>query len=114
MIGKIRRSAIGSMRHRITVQDKTTEQDEALQPVESWSNTLVGEPASYDAVSGGQMLRQRQVVADATVVFVVNYQSDYNTRQRVVFDGQNYDVLRVHVPEGVKRFCELECKATGV
>jgi SPP1 family predicted phage head-tail adaptor len=113
-IGSIRRSTTGAKRHRITVQSKTETKDAALQVVVTWSDTFTGEPASYESVNGGETVRGRQVAANATAIFVVNYRSGYTPRHRVVFDGTNYDIVRVHTPAGIKRFIELECKASGV
>ncbi len=114
MIGKTRRSGSGGMRHRVTVQAPTESQDEALQITTTWSDTYTSEPAAYEEVTGGEFIRGRQVVANANAIFAVNYRGGYTTRSRLVFDGTNFDILRVHKPLGVKRFLELECKATGV
>ena len=114
MIGKTKRSGSGGMRWRITVQSPSETQDEALQVTTTWLDTYTGEPAAYEEVTGGEFIRGRQVVANANAIFTVNYRTGYATDSRVVFDGTNFDVLRVHKPLGIKRFIELECKATGV
>lgn len=113
-LGSVRRSSVGDMRHRITVQSPVETKDESHQVIVTWSDTRTGEPASYESVNGGEYLRGRQIAATANAVFVVNYRTGYTPRQRVVFDGVNHDIERVHTPRGIKRFLELECKATGV
>lgn len=113
-IGAMRRSSVGKKRHRITVQSPTETKDEAHQPVVTWANRLTGEPASYEQVAGGEILRGRQVAANATCVFVVNYRAGYTHLERILFDSVYHEIVRIHKPEGIARFLELECRATGV
>ena len=113
MIGGLK-NQFASMRHRVEIQNPVETQDAALQPITTWETFRTSEPASYEQTAGGEVLRGRQVAANVTCVFVVNYRTGYSTRQRVIFDGTTHEILRVHTPDGIKRFVELECRAVGV
>ena len=102
------------MRHRVVIQRIASEtQDANHQPIKTYATRYAAEPAAFEQVSGGEFLRGRQVDATVKAIFTVNYRPDYSTRDRVVFDGEIYGIVRLHIPRGVKRFLEIECAAAG-
>ena len=102
---------LGSMRERITVQSMTAAADSFGQPVQTWSNTLTGEPATLEPTSGGEGLRGRQVEAGISAVFTVHWRSTYAPEQRVLHNGITYGIVYVRPVEGGRRYVELYCKA---
>ena len=110
-IGQARRSDAGSMRHRITVQSAESTIDSSRQKVITYETRWNAEPAAFQQVSGGETIRGQQVEAGVVAMFRVNYRSGYAETDRIVFDGQNYGIVRIEVPEGVKRFQWLHCKS---
>lgn len=98
------------MRHRITVQEASTTVDASRQKVVTYVDRFTREPAAFTQVSGGETIRGRQIEAGVTALFKVNYRDGYAVTDRVVFDGQNYGIVRLEIPQGVKRFMWLHCK----
>ena len=113
-LGGIQRVRPADLRHRITIEKQTQTKDSSHQVIVTYSTRFSQEPASYEEVTGGEFLRGRQVTASANAVFVVNYRFGYTTRDRILHDGTYFEIVRVHSPKGIKRYLELEAKATGV
>lgn len=110
-IGRTNKFDTGNMRHRITVQTATTAVDSARQPVVTYVDRLVSEPAAFVETAGGETVHGRQVEAGVTALFRVNYRTGYSVTDRVVFDGENYGITRVERSDGIKRYLWLHCKA---
>jgi SPP1 family predicted phage head-tail adaptor len=110
-IGQTRRSETGMMRHRLTVQSAEPSLDPSRQKVITYTTKWNSEPAAFIQVSGGETIRGQQVEAGVTAMFKVNYRSGYTETDRIVFDGENYGIVRIEVPDGVKRFQWLHCKS---
>lgn len=107
-----KRFTAANMRHRITLQTATEAADGAGQMVQTWANTLTGEPADYTPTIGGEVLRGKQVEAGISAVFIVRFrESTYTPQQRIVFDGTNYGIVHVRPVDGGRRYIELHCKA---
>ena len=103
----------GDMRNVIAVKVATQSIDASRQLVVTYNtNRYPNEPASFHQVSGGEYFRGRQVEAGVTAVFTVNYRPNYDETDRIVCQGGNYGIVRIHKPEGVARYLELYCKAT--
>lgn len=113
-IGSMYRYKLAKMRHRITVKYRQTTQDDTGQPIESWVDRFEDEPASFQETSGGETIRGRQVEAGVTAVFGVNWRPGYEVTDLVVFEGEEYGIVRIHKPEGIGRFLDLHCKLTRI
>ena len=113
-IGSMYRQKTSDMRHRITVQTAVETIDASRQKIISYVNRLVSEPATFEEVTGGEVNRGRQIEAGVTAVFKVNYRSGYSVRDKVLFKGQQYGIVRVEAPGGIERFTYLYCKAAPV
>lgn len=109
-LGYTRGPDTSQMRHRINVETATTEIDSARQKVVTYVTRLAAEPAAFMQVSGGETIRGRQIEAGVTALFKVNYRTGYAVTDRVQFDGQAYGIVRLEIPQGVKRFMWLHCK----
>jgi SPP1 family predicted phage head-tail adaptor len=113
IVGESKGGGMADRRHRVLIQQATTALDAAGQPIVTWSTRYASEPAKFEQVSGGSRLRGRQVEADVEAVFTVNYRNGYELTDRVSFQGMYYGIRRIHIPDGVKRFAELHCKAAA-
>lgn len=110
IVGERQGNRLGDMRHRITVKKVTETFDDSRQPVVTWSNRYVGEPAKFKQVRGGEVIRGRQIEPEVTAVFTVNYRSEYKETDRIVFQGDNYGIVRLDKPDGIGRFLDIYCK----
>jgi len=113
-IGSMHRQKLGDMRHRITIQSAVEATDDSRQKIITYINRLTNEPATFEEVTGGEVNRGRQIEAGVTAIFKVNRRRDYSTRDRILFRGQTYGIVRTENPEGIQRFTYLHCKAAPV
>lgn len=113
-IGSMHRQKLGDMRHRISVQTPVETVDAARQKVITYTSWLTNEPSTFEEVTGGEVNRGRQIESGVTAIFKVNRRDGHSTRNRVVFRGQNYGIVRAENPEGIERFTYLYCKAAPV
>lgn len=84
----------GRLRHRLTLQSKTTTQDAYGAAVVSWvdQGTVWG---AIEPLSGKEYFAQEQVQSEARVRIVMRYKSGINTTWRVKHDGLYYDIEEV-------------------
>jgi SPP1 family predicted phage head-tail adaptor len=113
-IGSMYRQKISDMRHRITVQTAVQTIDASRQKIVSYVNRLTSEPATFEEVTGGEVIRGKQIEAGVTAVFKVNAKPGYSVQDRILFNGQTYGIVRVEIPSGIERFIHLYCKAAPV
>jgi SPP1 family predicted phage head-tail adaptor len=104
---------LGTMRHLVTIQKPTESVDVYGEPVVTWSDYLVDEPASWRTSGGSESINGRQVEADERCVFVVRYRDGYKTTMRVKHNGNYYGILHVGEVDGGRRYLELFTRASG-
>ena len=104
---------VGMMRDRITVANEVTTPAESGQPVVSFVNWLINEPATYVYVGGAETIRGRQIEAGITAIFTVRYRSGYLPTQAITYKSQRYGIVHVRPVDGKDRYLELFCKAVA-
>lgn len=107
-----RKLGLGQLRHRCTVQAPVTSTQATGQAkVTSWSNVFENEPCRFEATAGTESMRGRQLEANTVALFVVNYRSGYDTRQRILFNGTYYGITHINDVDGMQRYLELVCRS---
>lgn len=101
---------LGSMRHRITIQAPTEAIDANGQPVVTWTNYALNEPASVKPRGGTEYMRGKQLEANGIMWFVVRFRSDLTTLMRIVHEGLNYGITSIDAVEGGRRYLEITAK----
>lgn len=114
IVGERRGMRTADRRHRITLRQPVKSLDDSRQQIISWESELTDQPAKYQQVSGGEVVRGKQIEAGVTALFTVNYRSEYTTEKQILFRGQTYGIVRVDDPDGVERFQDIHCKAAPV
>jgi len=109
MSGRPRDLKVGAMRQRCTVQQVTETQDNAGQPVVSWSNYVVDEPCQFIPTGGNETMRGRQLEAGTKAIFRVRFRSGYQPEMRIVYGSTNYGITYVNQIDGLRRYIELVC-----
>lgn len=99
----------GELRHRVTIQQKTTTQDTYGAPVETWA-ALATVWANVEALSGREFFDSQQTVAQADHRITIRYRSDVKPAMRVIYGTRTFDIQAVLDKEGRKRALELLCK----
>ena len=101
------RTKPGAKRHRVTIQTPTATQDEAGQPIVTWSTFYASEPAEFIPTGGIESMRGKQLESGTKGIFKVNYRTGYTTQMRVVHNSVNYGITHVNQVEGLRREIEL-------
>lgn len=86
----------GRMRHRLEIQEKVNDRDDAGQPVESWQTVtgLSAEPASIEFLSGRDYIAGDARQSEITARIQMNYRPEVIAGMRAISsDGRTF---RIH------------------
>ncbi len=97
--------AAGRFRHRITLQELVTGQDEAGQPVDMWQDVATVW-AAVEPLRGREYFAAQQVQAEVTTRIRIRYRRGIRPEMRVLYDGRLFNILSVIDPE--ERHVELQ------
>lgn len=99
----------GKLRHRITIQEHVTGQDEFGQPRDDWRDvTTVW--AAVEPLRGREYFAAQQVQADVTARIRIRYRKGIRPEMRSLYDGRLYDILSVIDPEERHQELQLMCR----
>lgn len=103
----------GQMRHRITVQSKTTTTNGRGERSETWSDLYTDVPASVRWLSSGELQAASARQSESTVEFELRVGLDITSEHRIVWEGRIYELeppildrsgmrrMRIKASEGV-------------
>jgi len=104
----------GDLDRRITIQRATTTRNEFNEPIETWSDLATVWAERTDA-SAAESYRAQEVGAEITARFKTSYSlliASVNPRDRIFFDGHQYNITRVSEPKGTRnRWREIDAVA---
>lgn len=100
---------IGSLRHRITIQEFSTSKDSFGAEVKTWRD-FAKVSASIKPLSGKELFNVQQLHAEATVKVVIRYIEGLNTSMRLLFKDMVYDILSISNIEERNISQHLLCK----
>lgn len=100
---------IGDLRHRITLQELVTGQDEAGQPVDMWQDVATVW-ASVEPLRGTEYWAAAQVQAERTVRIRIRYRPGIRPDMRVLYAGRVFNIQSIIDPEERHRELQLMCK----
>lgn len=92
-------------RHRITLQELVTGQDEAGQPVQEWQDVATVW-AAVEPLRGREYWAAAQVQSEVTTRIRIRYRSGIRPDMRVLYGGRVFNVTAVIDPE--ERHVELQ------
>ena len=99
------------LRHRITIEGQTQTQDaNTLEWVTVWGTFLANEPAQVVPLSGREYIRAAANQAGVDTRMAIRHRDGLTADMRVVFDGQNYNVLAVLPDPTNARWLTLMCQ----
>ena len=75
---------------------------------------LADEPAAFEATTGGEGARGRQVEAGIRAIFTVRYRAGYTPEMAIDFKGERFWIVHVKPVQGMDRYRELYCKSVVV
>lgn len=84
---------IGSLRHRITIENFTATRDGVSgESIEAWVTYLADVPAAVLPLSGKEYLSAGAEQGGIQAKVLVRYESGINSKMRIVFDGVTYQI----------------------
>jgi SPP1 family predicted phage head-tail adaptor len=89
------------MRHRVTIQQRSTGTDAAGGVLNAWENVAT-RCASIDRASGSELWGSAQRSARVPTVFRLRYLAGVVPSMRLLFDGRVYNILSAVDQEGRK------------
>lgn len=104
-----RKTAIGSLRHRITVRRRSAEYDEIGEVIETFAD-VVTVWASVTPFRGNQKLAQ-QGVADASLMVTIRHLAGITTSDLIVYRGETLYIGAIidPDPEHPGQWLEIYC-----
>ena len=105
-------TAIGSLRTRLTVQQRSSTTDVGPVKTVAWS-TLAAVWAEVVPVQG---IEQRQVgaaIATTTYRVRIRYRTDVTPAHRIVWGSVTLQVNAAYDPDGRRQYLELRCSAVA-
>ena len=107
-IGSINRRKLGDMRHRVNIERRTMSFDELGHEQESWVAISTGIPAIVEELSGRELERARQLVAESTHRVTIRVPKSLATTDRIVYKNRVLEI-RAKPENEVGTICDLLC-----
>lgn len=98
----------GKMDRRVTIEKSTVTRNSKNEAVHSWS-TLVQVWAMKIEQSAKESWKSGTEQTQRKIIFIIRWRSDVSANNRVVFEGDVYDIIQEPREIGRKKGLELEC-----
>lgn len=103
----------GPLNKLIAIRSRVSGEDEAGQPVDTWT-PLASVWADIRGATGmGTIRSPLEGVELNAYSFRIRYRTDVDAADRVVFGGQNYDVKQVRHDMANRQWTDLVCELGG-
>jgi head-tail adaptor len=110
MRGKPGQFHLAELRDRIHIQEATETLSNSGQPVRTWANKYISQPAKYMPTAGTETLRGRSVEAGIAVIFTVRNRDGITPQMQVVHTSGTYGIVYVKPVDGMPIVSELHCR----
>lgn len=85
---------IGQLDRRIRIETSTSSRGAAGQEILTWSTFAECWAAvEYPGTRSDEQVQADQEVSTTTVIFVIRYRDGIDQKMRIVYNGDNYDIL---------------------
>lgn len=109
-MGVINKRNIGALRKKITIQVVTETPDITGDPIKTW-NTFAGDRwAKVEPIGGQEFFTAQQFLPKFDTKFVLRFVKGVKPKMRVVYNGDNYDIISVVNVEEANRELDLLCQ----
>lgn len=98
----------GRLRHRVTVQERSTTRDSYGAPAHTWTATHASVPAEVTAISGRELLAADAVQGETTHRVRMRYRDGVTTDNRVLFGTRVFNIRQV-IPDRLENALEILC-----
>lgn len=101
---------IGSRRHLVQVQRRTTGRDPVGQPLTTWTDVGEKDYADIRFLRGLEAIKAGAVASTAQVsIRLFRFRTDLTAEMRVVHSGVVYEILAVLPDMQRRRYVDLQC-----
>jgi len=100
---------IGSFRHRIVIQRPVEQQNEFGEAITSWKD-IAEVWAIVEPLQGREYFASQQLQSEVTTRFTIRYVSNLNTKMRLKWQDQVYDIQEIINSKGINRVLQLLAK----
>jgi SPP1 family predicted phage head-tail adaptor len=104
---------IGKLNRRIVIQSRDSGTDDAGQPVQTWTTLATVWAHILGATGMGYIKAGVDGVEVNAYSFRIRYRTDLDAADRVVFNGQNFDVKSVRHDLAGREWTDLVCEVGG-
>ena len=98
------------LRHRVTIEQKTTGADAWGQPLETWETVAIV-PAEVWPLSGREYIAAQAEQAGVTTKITIRYQAGIEPAMRITHDGRTYNIKAVLPDPTARRHLTLMCES---
>jgi SPP1 family predicted phage head-tail adaptor len=107
-IGSMHRKKLGDMRHRVSIERRGISFDDLGHEQEAWKPISCNIPAIVEELSGRELERAKQLVAEATHRVTIRVPSSLSTADRLVYKNRIFEI-RAKPENEVGTICDLLC-----
>lgn len=91
---------IGERRQRIRFETATETRSASGQPVATWARVSeVWAKVIYLKTRSSEEVLADQIVVSTAIAFDIAYRDGINEKMRIVFEGDNFDILYIQKPD---------------
>lgn len=100
----------GELRHRVTIQQRVTGQDEYGQPLNTWQD-MATVWAKIEDLTGREYFSAQQIpTAQVSTRATIRWRADVKPEMRLVHGSRVLDIKAVLDPDGRRRQLQLMCQ----
>ncbi|MCH7573613.1 MAG: phage head closure protein [Candidatus Marinimicrobia bacterium] len=85
----------GQLDRRIDIQTVTGSVDSLGTPKRTYANLSASVPAQVMPASSSESYRNNQDVGSDDLVITIRHRTDFDRKARIVYDGNNYDIMGI-------------------
>lgn len=102
----------GTLRHKITVQQKSTTRDDYGQPLDAWPDVVTVRASAVNK-GGGEFYAAQKINAEVTELFKTRYSTStaaIKPKMRVEFGTRHFDILHINNVDEANKELQLLCR----
>lgn len=100
---------IGDLRHRITLQKYIETTDDEGFSTQQWQD-IATVWASVENLFGREYWQAAAIQAENTVKFTIRYRKDISSDMRIIFQGQQYEIISLDNIKYKNEYIEIKAK----
>ena len=101
---------IGKLNKRVLLQTYTVTENDMGDSISTWVD-FATVWASATNLSGKEYFAAMQVQAENTIKFIIRYNKNVNETMRIIFEGNNYNIVFIDNIKYDNKFMEIKAMA---